>query len=450
MPSPLLSAFASNSSADRGRPFPYSELKRLHSGRTGRHRLKIEPLHGHQPDRQSVPSFAVFPKNLLDKLHEHSGGRHIAGLDGLRGSAALAVIGCHLHAPGCAFGWSGVTLFFVLSGFLITGILLEDKHSEGFYSTFYARRSLRIFSIYYLAIIALFLIERGSDWPYFFAYSQNWLYAVSQTFADDGRIHFSWAASHTWSLAVEEQFYLLWPLAVRNLSGPRLLKLALAMIVIGPFSRFIAVAATGHWWAGYTPLPCQVDMLAWGAFGAIALRQFDRGRIEGLASVALLIGIAVLAGVIASYGHYALQSPAVILSPKGQAFFAFLGPLYLSLLIVAQRGRLVGRLLDTKALAYCGRISYGLYLYHWPILVAVAAAAGSASFAADWRPAALVVPITFVFAAISHRFIETPLLATKDRLFPRDSTPTSPPAPTRSPVPSAAHHSRARSVVWFC
>ena len=171
--------------------------------------------------------------------------RHFAGLDGVRAVAVGGVIALHLGCPGSALGWTGVNLFFVLSGFLITGILLEDKGSQHYYATFYCRRSLRIFPIYYLTIATLAFAgiatgESISHLPYFATYTQNWLYALY-----DVHVQFPWGASHTWSLAIEEQFYLLWPLAVAMLPEQALLKLVVLIIILGNLSRDLVMHLNG-------------------------------------------------------------------------------------------------------------------------------------------------------------------------------------------------------------
>jgi peptidoglycan/LPS O-acetylase OafA/YrhL len=360
--------------------------------------------------------------------------RHIPGLDGIRAVAVMGVIGHHLGLwrtgrtfSLLAFGWTGVELFFVLSGFLITSILLTDKDSLHYFSIFYSRRSLRIFPIYYLLFFALLAwsVLSGasvSDWQWFATYTQNWLYASSETWANDGRIHFSWGASHTWSLAVEEQFYLLWPLMVRNLSSRSLLRLVFGLIVIGPLSRYASLAMTGRWWAGYTPLFCQVDMLAWGALGAICHheRLFLRDR-DSLARFGLIIGAG--AAMFARFGRDSIASPAAMFySIKGQTFYAFLGPFFLCLLIVAMSRGLLSKALELHPIRYCGRISYGLYLYHWPILVLVESVTSwSWGYGSKYF---VTVGGTFIVAAASYRWIERPILNSKDRLFPRPNEPS--------------------------
>lgn len=350
----------------------------------------------------------------------------IAGLDGLRALAAGGVIAHHLRVPGSALGWTGVNLFFVLSGFLITGILLEDRGNPRFFSTFYTRRSLRIFPIYYLTLAVLivasvWLGQSVSDWPYFVTYSQNWLYALSETWSRNGN-NFSWGASHTWSLAIEEQFYLLWPLAIATLATTRsLLVLTAAVIIVGNISRIVIMGLTNKWWTGYVLLFSQMDMLAWGAAAAILYSEnwMPREMLARFAKVAAGLGVLGLALVWTWKGANFFDFPGAVLSSRlGKVIFAALGPFYLSVLILAMSLGPFTRVLELRPLRYCGKISYGVYLYHWPVLFLVAGVLGY-TFASG----AIVLAITFLVAAASYRFIERPLLRLKDTLAPRLETP---------------------------
>jgi peptidoglycan/LPS O-acetylase OafA/YrhL len=324
-----------------------------------------------------------------------------------------------------AFGWTGVELFFVLSGFLITYILLVDRNRNRYYSTFYSRRALRIFPIYYLVFLSLLVAsllcgQSVTDWPIFATYTQNWLYAFSDTWTNDDRIHFSWGAAHTWSLAVEEQFYLLWPVMVRKLSIRYLGLLTILLILVGPTSRYVALALTGRFWSAYTPLFCQVDMLAWGALGAIIYSEnlFQRYYIEFFAKCCMAFGVTMITFVFFRYGAGVILSPW---SLKGQLFFASLGPFYLSLLAVAMSGGFLTRTLEAHPIRYCGRISYGLYLYHWPVLLLFGSVVGTNfdSGRSILFSSVIILVGTFIIAAASYRWIESPILKAKDRVFPR-------------------------------
>ena len=171
---------------------------------------------------------------------------HLSGLDGLRGLAIALVLvhsltmfvhpvsaGGQLYHAALAFGWSGVQLFFVLSGFLITGILLDTRPTPHYFRNFYIRRALRIFPLYYVTLAVAFIVlpalDRmpqvyAGDYPhqaFLWLYLSNWRHDIGGGF------------SHYWSLALEEQFYLVWPLVVFFCSRPTLLKICIGLSVAG-------------------------------------------------------------------------------------------------------------------------------------------------------------------------------------------------------------------------
>ncbi len=170
---------------------------------------------------------------ILVMLHHFTNYRPTSGIDGLIGSVVF-------------FWWTGVDLFFVLSGFLITGILLDTRGSERYFTTFYARRILRIFPLYYLVLFLAFVVlpkfpavhpvlagqaDLPPQWPY-------WLYLTNFSIADRGWGH-GWV-DVGWSLAIEEQFYLVWPLVIW-LCPPRLVALLCAVIIVAePVARVFA------------------------------------------------------------------------------------------------------------------------------------------------------------------------------------------------------------------
>jgi peptidoglycan/LPS O-acetylase OafA/YrhL len=295
---------------------------------------------------------------------------YIRGFDGLRALAALAVIGFHLHLPGLILGWVGVHFFFALSGFLITRILLSTKGEMGYFRNFYARRSIRIFPIYYLTFIAVIgvALARGwnlRDWPAYALYLQNWILSAS---------HFAPAfpaqLNHTWSLASEEQFYLLWP-AVVYITRPRMLTATcVALIILAPISRIIGVAE-GNPFAVFSPLPAVVDCLAWGALTAQATQSGK--RLMSIALYALPLLAIAAAVIVLHIGIDNFWNVENLLSISvGVVFLSLLGPIGAALLTIVYFDRgWSSRALEWPPLRYLGRISYGLYLYHWPILLEV-------------------------------------------------------------------------------
>jgi peptidoglycan/LPS O-acetylase OafA/YrhL len=311
---------------------------------------------------------------------------HLPALDGLRGLAIIAVMLYHgflglrwrVYGQRDVFawtqaGWLGVDIFFVLSGFLITGILLDTKASSGYFSKFYARRFLRIIPVYYLVLAIVFFIL-----PCFIPFNtaglktiqhrQLWLWThmTNIGFVVDRK---AWAnsdwlgMSHFWSLAVEEQFYFVWPLFVFFLSRRRLKLACLGLIVFSFGFRLALWHADPHGAAMYFPTPCRLDGLAIGALTAILLRdEALSARIVTLARAGAMIALAVLIALVAIRGGLfqtdkpalAFGIPAVsLLTACGIASVA--GPHALGPLTA---------LLSNRFLRFSGKYSYGLYLFH--------------------------------------------------------------------------------------
>ncbi len=165
--------------------------------------------------------------------------RRVPELDALRGLAASVVLLFHLRPLSFFYGWAGVDLFFVLSGYLITSIILRHCDQPGFLIRFYARRSLRIWPIYYLALLVLVAInpmlpqpQPTTALPYYLTYTQNlWLYWTNAT------VPFLPEFDHTWTLALEEQFYVIWPALVLWAGRRRVVRLCLITVAIAYYSR---------------------------------------------------------------------------------------------------------------------------------------------------------------------------------------------------------------------
>ena len=280
---------------------------------------------------------------------------HQPHLDGLRAVAVLAVAWSHWaphHQFGIPFG-AGVHLFFVLSGYLITRILLRVRQASsrlGGLRAFYARRALRIFPAYYLwvAFAVATVPDVRATWPWHVGYLSNFL------FYDQAQ----WAGpvSHWWSLAVEEQFYLVWPLAVIFAPRPLLLPLVCAGIGMAAPVR-AALTAAGHPLAFVGILtPAVLDCLGLGSLlGLIADASASERR--------LLIGGGTLA-LAASLGVSLVLWPMSVAIPAlSQTAVA---TLFAAVVWSAARGvpAPLGTLLEWAPVQYLGRISYGFYLSH--------------------------------------------------------------------------------------
>jgi peptidoglycan/LPS O-acetylase OafA/YrhL len=285
--------------------------------------------------------------------------------------------------PGRVLGWfthlggSGVSLFFVISGFLITGILLASKGAPHYYRNFYARRALRIFPLYYAVLFAAFYVMprlvsgRAEKWAHvdgwnqlwYWSYLSNWYLALKVGGARHGMVDLSW------SLSIEEQFYLVWPLVVSVCSRRQLLGVCAGLIAAAPAAR-LAVVAAGLPEVGAVFLtPSQFDVL--GVGGGLAVLAHGGRDLGRFVVPARWAAAAASAALIACYfvGLKGLNlgwlwRPWLILS--GSVFAALYGAM-LVLAVAGRPGGLVRRVLAGWPLAMLGGYSYALYLFHSPI-----------------------------------------------------------------------------------
>jgi peptidoglycan/LPS O-acetylase OafA/YrhL len=303
---------------------------------------------------------------------------HLPALDGLRGIAILLVMGHHIlqtfeGGPALAgpitrlatFGWVGVDLFFVLSGFLITGILYDTKGSPEFFRNFYIRRVLRIFPLYYgfLTLLCLILPQLASPDPavpeLHRACPWYWSYLANFYMARHGPGPFNTA--HLWSLSVEEQFYLMWPAVVFLLGRRDLLRLCAVAIGVAVLCRiaFMRFGASSD--TIYVMLPTRVDSLAMGGWIALMVRGPSGAHLLGrLGPLAAGSGAAVLLLLLA-FAPANLDTTAPFMKTVGYTLNALLfgGVLTMALLRWQKR-----RALESSVLRFFGRHSYALYLVH--------------------------------------------------------------------------------------
>jgi peptidoglycan/LPS O-acetylase OafA/YrhL len=311
----------------------------------------------------------------------------IPELDGLRGLAILLVILCHYvgnadHRPlglwphrvlsVFTIGWSGVDLFFVLSGFLIGGILLDARNSPHYFRAFYMRRVFRIFPIYYLWILlfAVIVIMAVTLFPGFFAITARDLFRVPvqlfflQNFSA-GMSSFQWTwFAVTWSLAVEEQFYLVAPPLIRFLSLRTLVCSLAATICLAPVLRLILLrhASQGNYLAVFL-MPCRADALAWGILLAIAWRQpairaFLQSRTILLQRVVILLFLGVAALL-----WWLIHPVSRVTVTIGYSWLALFYSALLVLLL-SQTETWPAAIMRWKPLAWLGTISYCVYILH--------------------------------------------------------------------------------------
>ena len=373
-------------------------------------------------------------------------------LDGLRGLAVLMVVLAHATLFGAertkldsllqalpSLGWSGVDLFFVLSGFLITRILLATRDSSSYYGTFWARRALRIFPLYYLVLAFFLLIAprvpalaeldrlwRAGAHPqglWYWLYLSNWKVAFSGWDAQ--------SLSIVWSLAIEEQFYLFWPFVVRALDERRLLVACVAIAAGAVATRLLLHLAGAGPLAGYVATPCRLDPLAIGA--AIAVLSRRPGGLAPYAERArwVLFVAFWLFGTMALYFRAdarlrTIETLTQNMNPTVQiAGFALLAVGFGALLVAtvtAPAGSFLARFFALAPLREIGRVSYAIYLIHVAVWTAIRAPLMAVirpwpyplAQLAAW---ASVVLLSYAIAWVSWTLLESRVLALK-RHFP--------------------------------
>lgn len=328
-----------------------------------------------------TPTAAVAIKNIAPSPNPMLGER-LPSLDGLRGLAILVVLFFHMNhlaTPGPVSaalralfrnGWVGVDIFFVLSGFLITGILLDAKGQPHYFRNFYARRVLRIVPLYYV-VLAIYLVIVPWLAPEFSAAHGHtttapglyWIF-----FSDRAQRNGSGGVLNpTWSVAVEQQFYLVWPILVFMFDRKTLCRLCPVIVAAAVTLRYVLLAR--HNSAEYvsSPMPCRMDALAMGTLVAC----LARGK-SGLAAFrrwikpAILVGLVGLAGIILGqrrlgYEHGELRC---IL---GYTLVDLLSACLLAVILLAPPAHLISRVFTQRWLMACGKYSYGLYLLHMPL-----------------------------------------------------------------------------------
>jgi len=317
-------------------------------------------------------------------------GKRLTSLDGLRGIAILAVIAEHtlrLFHPTSALSrlwaafqessWAGVDLFFVLSGFLITGILLDSRDDKRYFLNFYARRTLRIFPLYYAVLVVAILIVPAvmgfSKLPELYSRlvaNQLWLWTYLQNFVQSSGPHALPGFGHFWSLAVEEQFYWVWPLAVFLLPRRHLFRLCITLCAILPLLRLIMILVGERNWAIRQYTFTRVDSLIWGAIAALLIRDIHlAASYRRCAKVLVGLSTLALGAILLRDGFIPYEGSETLVVGYSAFGVLFSALIYRS---VTTPGS-VSAFLSGKLFRWFGKYSYAIYVFHWPITQAYTA-----------------------------------------------------------------------------
>lgn len=355
--------------------------------------------------------------------------KRIPQIDGLRAIASLLVVSFHyinyqltnshttigkIFAKLFSFGWAGVDLFFVLSGFLIGSILISNKGKVNYFSTFYIRRFVRIIPNYYLLVVLFILLSSipffkndsfitgNSIIPYwgYFTMLQNVFMAMYKNMGNA-------AMSVTWSIAIEEQFYLIIPFLIYILNKKYLSYLLILCIVAANFFRWhYTNPAVVFNIPAYVLLPCRMDAISVGVFIASinsnkSLQIFAKQYIRQI--YAIMACIAVVCVVMFTL----YQDIGVI---RNSLFAIFFGCLII--LGIGLPNSLYGKLLSINWLTWIGKISYSLYLFHFLILgifknIAFEYVSYTSSIVL-FITTILALSFSFLFSWLVYKYLETP------------------------------------------
>lgn len=365
--------------------------------------------------------------------------RHIPALDGMRGAAVMLVITYHFGL--LRFGWTGVGLFFVLSGYLITNILLETRNlGLGHYlGRFYWRRTLRILPLYFavvLLVMAVWLITgyptgAGKQFPWVASFCYNFYMAVAHKAGLEQTFH------HLWSISTEEQFYLLWPMLVWLLGRRGIGWLAICMIVMAPLIRLrepsivqslgieidtpgkliyylpfghVDAFAIGGALAALVHAPWRSFPLKWGLAlivpaGLVVAWTLTRYAFGDLSEWPIHLGFPMSS---TAYGFHVWGYSAVYLCFGG----------CLILVLYGRENLWLRRFADWGPTRFIGRISYGMYIYHWPLLLLLERQMPlSENLLFRLFQFNVYMLVLVGISWVSHRFFESWFLRQKERLF---------------------------------
>ena len=372
--------------------------------------------------------------------HRHFARGHLLALDGVRGLAILMVIFSHAFESNYNsggflirfighlffYGFFGVDLFFVLSGFLITGILYDSLSDGGYFRKFYARRALRIFPLYYGVLAICLLLTRplhlhwgNMGWLLAF-YLQNLRPAEIVAFSPGAPI----ALFHFWSLAVEEQFYLVWPAVLFLVRGKRgLFFVMLVASAMALLLRLGLLAAGASPFAMHVTTICRADSLLLGGALAILYRSRRWAGVQRLAPWGFLGGILIIVASILLVEPLLVPHP-LISEMWGEGLrFTVLAVSFACMIAWSLTSRSIGqRIFKMGWLRFLGKYSYGIYVLHvlvlavmnLPMRVALLGLTHSKLFAVVGAGLTSLA-VSIVAAYLSYHFYERPFLRLKQR-----------------------------------
>jgi peptidoglycan/LPS O-acetylase OafA/YrhL len=329
-------------------------------------------------------------------------------LDGLRAVALMMVL--LIHHDLLKSGWAGVDIFFVLSGFLITGILRRESGRHDYWKSFYVRRTTRILPPLLLLVAIALLTAKTFRLAYlgYLLFAGNILQMTEYSLA---------ILAPLWSLAIEEHFYFLWPLAAKKLQRETLLRLSIAIVFISPFLRILGTILIRHWWKSDTgwdnPIflltPFRLDGLAAGSALALFVEDNRRPAFLSRWSGWMCFAITTLfLGFELADRSFRRTTDSLLFNSLGYSLVV-LASFFLLSFLVLRPGTMLARILSSSPAVFLGSISYGVYLYEEGVIFAMRTLFGwHTSLRLLFLPDLLV---TGILASASFYWIEKPVMA---------------------------------------
>jgi peptidoglycan/LPS O-acetylase OafA/YrhL len=327
----------------------------------------------------------------------------IGRLDGLRAVAIVLVF--LLHEGIGRFGWEGVPLFFALSGFLITTILRRSRAEESFWGPFYIKRATRILPPLVIAFVAAFLFTQV-------AWRKVGLYELlfAANIAEVIHPRQSGSLSVLWSLAVEEQFYLLWPFAIRYLDRKRLMQVLVIVLIAGPVLRGIMTPRFSSIWPIFYLTPFQLDGLAGGSLLALIVESDSATKVLRKWAGALC-GLLAISFILLSLTHgFNRDANNILFNSLGYSMVYLVSATLIAYVLLCPSS-LVSSFLGSRLMVFLGSVSYGFYLFH-PVGITLVDRLGAAVHYSHNR---VLAPFAFAavvgFSWLSFRYYEQPVIS---------------------------------------
>ncbi len=365
--------------------------------------------------------------------------RRVPELESLRGLAALSILIYHLRPQVYDWGWPRVDLFLVLTGFLITSMVFKYGQTPGFLGVLWVRRIFRIWPAYYLALLVMVVANPSlpkpfpmHGLPYYLTFTQN-----VPLFWSAHAPAFNWYFEHTWSLALDAQFVLIWTVVVRRVERSWLVPLTVGLVVTSTLLR----AEGYHPWL----LPARCDGYALGGLLAVFFHDTAWMERHRRAFRRVLSGIALGAPAVLIAAKILLERPDYSAPMTfGPSLRIALGCLFYAALVglaLSYSGHPALAVLRSRPMCYLGRISYGVYVFHAMVFVAIVLAANRLGLRQTPALEVVMVAATLGFAALVWEAFERPILTYRDRfrfqVGAADGVRAE--AAVRLPIPAPAH-----------